>query len=521
MNHPENEAEKPLHTLNKKALRQLARKHKIKHYYRKSPASLRRALRRKQKQRLAPALAEARKQLQPQTTTSQPEAPLSREQARVKAYEEHRLRYLFAPSKFVHKGTHEEYILEKDDEIELPDFYREDELVALPIDPYRFYVYWDFAEETLYDVRSWIAEDDPFVLRIHDVSQMVFDGSNAHQTWEEPCHPLIREWYLNAPVSGADFCVELGVRLASGFRPILRSNTIFVPPASVSPVKQDIFAAFVPALPRETDLAALPEGALPPPAEAPPAFQSAAKPETSAHFFFQEYVPTPIKYHPVPPPRDTRWPEAMPAAFFAPHRPVLQAPPVAPQLQQAGFPQAQPKLSVQQSAEPQPAEWVLESQPAPALETPELEQHLLSPAGQETLQHWLGVPHEIRWLSDLPVGLSPIFYEQWIADPYDRAVMISYAIWPWEFTEYLPLGASDQTLRKFLGASLFSWYTPGGSERMRWWQRPGGASEQVYWLRPEGASERAWSGLMQQQAPSSPGRSAWSLWPRSASGQGV
>lgn len=520
MNHPENEAEKPLHALNKKALRQLARKHKIRHYYRKSPASLRRALRRKQKQTLEPVLNQARKQIASQTPVRS-EAPLSREQARVKAYEEHRLRYLFAPSQFVHKGTHEEYILEKDDEIDLPDFYREDELVALPIDPHRFYVYWDFAEETLYDVRSWLAEDDPFVLRIHDVSQLVFDGSNAHQTWEEPCHPLIREWYLNAPVSGADLCVELGVRLADGFRLILRSNPIFVPPASVSPVKQDIFAAFVPALPRETDLAPAPQAVLPPP-EAPPVHQPAAKPETSAHLFFQEYVPTPVKYHPVPPPRDTRWPEPLPAAFFAPvDRPLQQAPqdfrqpePLAP------GPQLPQMLSLPE-ADAQP-EWVLEAaSPAPPLEAPLLEQHLLSPAGQETLQHWLGVPHAIRWLSDLPVGLSPIFYEQWIADPYDRAVMISYAIWPWEFTEYLPLGASDQTLRKFLGASLFSWYTPGGSERMRWWQRPGGASEQVYWLRPEGASERAWSGLMQQQAASSPGRSVWSLWPRSASGQGV
>lgn len=119
----------PLRRLGKKALRRLARQYKIKHFYRKSPASLRRAIRRAQ---LREQQAAGIKPLTPE------ELAIQRRDAEVKAFEEHRLRYLFLPSKFVHKGTHEEYLIEKDEDIELPDYYQENELTAMPIDPLDF-----------------------------------------------------------------------------------------------------------------------------------------------------------------------------------------------------------------------------------------------------------------------------------------------------------------------------------------------------------------------------------------------
>ncbi|HEY9839505.1 MAG TPA: DUF4912 domain-containing protein [Candidatus Obscuribacterales bacterium] len=504
----------PLRRLGKKALRRLAQQYKIKHFYRKSPASLRRAIRRAQeRQQLLPdARAAKSAALSPEELADQ------RHAAEIKAYEEHRLRYLFMPSRFVHKGTHQEYLLEKDEELDLPDFYQEDELVALPIDPYRFYVYWDFAEETLYDVRSWLAEENPFLMRIYDVSELVFNGSNAHNSWEAPCHPLVREWYLNAPVNGRDLIVELGVRQATGFRSILRSNTIYVPPASVSSITGDIFAHFVPSQAGE------PLKPLTPGQEERPI----PKPDTSAHLFFQEYIPSPVKYNPPPPPKTILSREAhfTPAEQHPVHAPAHPAPAAQVPRPQPG-PLAVPPTVQQPSFEAPPEHW---PDPPPAdvrhdgpigIETEWNEQDVisyLSEGGSATLNEWLGLPHEIRWLSDMPMGMSPIFFEHWIDDPYDRALMISYAIWPWELTEYMPLGASDWIARKFLGASLFSWYMPGGSERMRWWQGPAGASESSRWQRPLGASEVSWSGAMQPSGR--PQRNAWYLWPVTPSGQG-
>jgi len=258
--------EDPLKKMSKKALRRLARKYKIKHYYRKSPASLRRSIRRARRKkelqsqlpqentiRSVPTASEKTPAPKKEKVLSPEERAEIRNKETSKAYEEHRLRYLYAPSRFVHKGTHNKYILEKDEEIELPEFYREDELVAMPIDPFRFYLYWDFAEETLYDVRSWLAEDTPFLLRVHDVTNLVYDGTNAHQSWEVRTQPLSREWYIDTPISGRNVTVELGVLLSDGFRSILSSNTILIPPVSVSKVKHDIFAQFVPVQPRITD----------------------------------------------------------------------------------------------------------------------------------------------------------------------------------------------------------------------------------------------------------------------------
>lgn len=501
----------PLRRLSKKALIRLARQYKIKHYYRKSPASLRRALRRAMARNPQPAAVEA---AAPAELTAE-ERVEQRRAAELKAYEEHRLRYLFMPSRFVHKGTHEEYLLEKDDELDLPDFYAEDELVAMPIDPFRFYVYWDFAEETLYDVRSWLAEDNPFSLRIYDVSDLVFNGRNAHNSWESSCHPLVREWYLNAPVNGRDLLVELGVMQANGFRPLLRSNVVAIPPAAVSSVTRDIFAHFVPIQPlADEGLKPLPpqQQDVPPP-----------KPETSAHLFFQEYVPTPVQFNPPPPPKTFLGRERL-------HIPQTPAPiQLTPPAEPAGFhaprPVAPPDFEAPPAdspAQPAPQVFAEATEPAGQPDGGEVEWteqdviRYLSEGGSKTLTQWLGLPQEIRWLSDMPMGLSPMFFEHWIDDPYDRAMMISYAIWPWELTEYLPLGASDHALRKFLGASLFSWFRPGGSERMRWWQKPGG-SDQVRWMRPLGASEMSWSGT--QQSEDKPGKSAWYLWPAPASGR--
>lgn len=521
-----------LRGLSKKALRRLARQHKIKHFYRKSPASLRRALRRNMARSAAvgqqPAPSAAPGLTLP--ASKLPTKPLSaeeraeqRQREELKAYEEHRLRYLHTPSRFLHKATHEEFLLEKDEEIELPDFYQEDELVALPIDPYRFYVYWDFAEETLFDVRSWLAEDTPFVLRIHDVTSLVFNGRNAHHSWQVPCHPLVREWYLDAPVNGRNLLVELGVMLADGFWKVLSARPIFVPPASVSEVRLDRFGEFQPEQLRRQDLSKIELQPI-----QPESLTAPQRPETSAKAFFQEYVPTPVQFNPTPPPRQILNTEAappplqpwtLPANLQPKERPVF----FIPERQRPTPAQAPPE-----PAAPAPMAFELEHAPAPE---PEWQMGVLpEPSEAETLawiqqegrrqiQTWLGLPQEIRWLSDLPAGMSPIFFEQWVTDPYDRAMMISYSIWPWEISEYIPLGASDEIMRRFLGASLFSWTTPGGSERMIWWQQPQGASERKRWLRPQGASEQSWSGALQPQRQQ--GLNPWYLWPAPVSGRGL
>lgn len=555
----------PLRALGSRVLRQIARHLKIKHYYRKSPSKLRRAIHRVCERQHGPQALEALTQLvqrfqgeppatEPQTglqaavealrtplALSPLKKPLkniqaledqieARRAAERKAIEEHRLRYLFSPSQFVHKGTHDEYILEKDEDIELPDYYAEQELVALPIDPYRYYVYWDFDTPLQAEVESLMKQaPDVFMLKVSDVTGIQYTGDNALAVSWEPCNPLIKEWYLNTNWHDRHVCVELGHRHAKGFKVLLRSNVIHIPPATVSSVRLDRFAEFVPAQPVVTDRIVT---------ETPIMATSQVPIETAAQelvgAFFESYTPTPVQFNPIPPARSSEpLPEASPRFALTPastHQATPEpaapvstptTPPVIhwrPAPSRAVF--LKPPETPKAEPIPEPAPVKGSADAIQGMDTRETE-HWLSTTGGQHIQQWLGLPYDVRWFSDFPAEALPLMFEQWITDPYDQALMISYAIWPWEVTEYLPLGASDWTLQKFLGASLFSWFRPAGSERMIRWQTQPGGSEKVHWLRPQGASEQHWSGSLQPLRAQSV--HPWESWPPAlslASGSG-
>jgi hypothetical protein len=550
----------PLRALGSRVLRQIARHLKIKHYYRKSPSKLRRAIARDCSQRHPESAAveiqrlinrftaEAADTQTPPTLAVKPgktpakasapadkaSAPVkniraleevveNRQAAERKAIEEHRLRYLFSPSQFVHKGTHEAFILEKDEDIELPDYYAENELVALPIDPYRFYVYWDFDTARQVEVEGLLAQaPDVFMLKISDVTGIVYNGSNAHSSTLEPCNPLIKEWYLNTQQHDRNLCIELGYRHAQGFEVLLRSNTVYIPPATVSPIRQDQFAQFVPSQPVPTDRLMADTQR---PLVLPASDRENAAAESLVGAFFETYQPTPIQFNPLPPARPVSAPASPPQPAFvpeasqaaaaaaaaantapaphpvvnwrpAPSRAVFLKPPEAPRTD---------SMRVEPPVAPPQAQAGTHG-----LSTEETESWL-SEAGGHEIKNWLGLPYDVRWFSDFPTDALPMMFEQWITDPYDQALMISYAIWPWEITEYLPLGASDGMLQKFLGASLFSWVRQAGSERMVRWQTQPGGSEQIHWLRPQGASEQYWSGSLQPQRQQQ--IHPWESWP--------
>ena len=577
----------PLRALGSRVLRQIARHLKIKHYYRKSPSKLRRAIHRAcvrkdgqtSEQYLQNLVARFTGEPVATTTSSAPAAPQNGMQAAVKALrdplkatlfpkkdaskaasdapgqkttapkpikniraleeeiearraaerkaiEEHRLRYLFSPSQFVHKGTHDEYILEKDEDIELPDFYEEQELVALPIDPYRFYVYWDFDVATEHEIKTIMAQaPDVFMLKISDVTGLMYNGENAHTVRWVPCDPRIKEWYLDTDWHDRNVCVELGHRHANGFKVLLRSNTVYIPPATVSPIRQDRFAQFVPAQPVKTDRIVSDDTVFIPTESATSTSEAAAQELVTA--FFDTYTPTPEQFNPMPRPR--------PVAQSLP----VQAQPRHPQPQMEPAQNAhgafetqapRPRQPVAVNWRPEPSRAVFlkpaTAAPAPQPRQPEaipvlepqrgMEHHetenWLAESGGEQIQNWLGLPYDVRWFSDFPAEALPVMFEQWITDPYDQALMISYAIWPWEVTEYMPLGSSDWMLQKFLGASLFSWYRPAGSERMIRWQTQPEGSERVHWLRPQGASEQHWSGSLQPTREQSV--HPWEIWPQ-------
>lgn len=512
-----------LKSLDRKQLRDLAKKKRIRKIRLKSPAALRRAIWRAE---IRKAQTEARKvaAIYKQRITQEADA---RYQEALKAYQEHRFRYLYAPSRFVHMGIHEEYLLEKDEDLQLPDFYLENELRLLPVDPWQYYVYWDFEPVLLEKVKAYLAQGVLFVLRSYDVTSIVFNGTNAHSSWDTVCHPLVREWYINSPVHDRHICVELGIMDDNGFSPLLRSNTVYIPSATVSPVRSDRFGQFLP----HQEAATVVTGSQTLLSNPSQDVTYSSQPITQmsqqiANIFFRPYLPTPMRLEPRPQPR------RIVADSVIHHTPENLVPPVFQPVPLPGK-QISTQDSILTAVQASPLD-ISAASPLAQAESEVLwhqeqwseiqDRGATNPKRDQEIIQFLGLMPgtEIRWFSEFPAEFSPLVFEQWITDPYDRMMFISYSIWPWEVTEYLPLGASDWTLRKFLGASLFSWYRPGGSERMLRWHSFPGASEGRYWLRPVGASERVWSGSV--QPPVWREGNAWYAWPqspRNPSGQGL
>lgn len=126
---------------------------------------------------------------------------------------------------------------------DLPQRYGKDIVVLQVRDPNWLHAYWELQElkEGFHHAR--------LILRVYDISQIIFDGSNAHRFFDIEINGYLGTWYIQVS-PGRSWCVELGFRLNDGtFIKLLRSNTVHTPldgPSCITDeewmVQEDIFA---------------------------------------------------------------------------------------------------------------------------------------------------------------------------------------------------------------------------------------------------------------------------------------
>ncbi len=112
---------------------------------------------------------------------------------------------------------------------DLPSGYGSSRIMLLPRDPQWAYAYWDVPNEHKEQLRA--SGGQQLLLRLCDVTAIVFDGSNAHTMIEFPCDEMAREWYVPIPVSDRDFVVEIGYKTASGGWLLLACSAVVRIPA--------------------------------------------------------------------------------------------------------------------------------------------------------------------------------------------------------------------------------------------------------------------------------------------------
>ncbi len=121
---------------------------------------------------------------------------------------------------------------------DLPSQYGQDKIVLQVRDPWWIHAYWEVNASTLERLRNELKDEfysAKRTLRVYDVSYIIFDGNNAHRFFDNEVSEQNNNWYIDTGGPGRSWCVDLGLKLASGkFITIVRSNTVNTPLAGPS-----------------------------------------------------------------------------------------------------------------------------------------------------------------------------------------------------------------------------------------------------------------------------------------------
>jgi hypothetical protein len=117
--------------------------------------------------------------------------------------------------------------------VDLPSQYDRDTIVLQVRDPHWLHSYWEIRGSTFQRLKGELGDyfyKAKKVLRVYDVSHIVFNGTNAHKSFDIQIDDYANNWYIDANGPGRSWCVDLGLLLADGrFIMIVRSNTVHTP----------------------------------------------------------------------------------------------------------------------------------------------------------------------------------------------------------------------------------------------------------------------------------------------------
>jgi uncharacterized protein len=116
---------------------------------------------------------------------------------------------------------------------ELPWSYGKDKIVAQVRDPWWVHAYWELTagmrEKLIRELGDQFFKARP-TLRVYDVSNIIFDGTNAHRFFDIDIKFEANNWYIDVGGPGRTWCIDLGLKLPDGrFITIVRSNVVSTP----------------------------------------------------------------------------------------------------------------------------------------------------------------------------------------------------------------------------------------------------------------------------------------------------
>lgn len=123
---------------------------------------------------------------------------------------------------------------------ELPEDYGDNRIVLMVRDTECLFAYWEHRKDVLGNILNTLgsmAHSAKMVLRVYDVTDVIFNGNNAHNYFDIEVTGGARSWYIHTGKPNRSFCADIGFLTPNGtFRLIARSNPVKTPPAGVSEV---------------------------------------------------------------------------------------------------------------------------------------------------------------------------------------------------------------------------------------------------------------------------------------------
>jgi hypothetical protein len=124
-------------------------------------------------------------------------------------------------------------IIEHDLPQDIPWGYGQDRVTAMAIDPEQLYVYWEVTDEAIARAREGLGtsgRDAWLNLRVYDVTNRLFDGTNAHHYFDHSVARTNRQWFFFIGRASSTVVVEVGVKSREGyFVRVARSGRVDFP----------------------------------------------------------------------------------------------------------------------------------------------------------------------------------------------------------------------------------------------------------------------------------------------------
>ena len=121
---------------------------------------------------------------------------------------------------------------------DLPNGYGDHRIVLMARDSYWIFAYWEIQQYRVDEAQSFFGDawdSTRWVLRVHDVTDIIFDGANSHRFFDIEMAAEADNWYIEVPEDDRSYVAEIGIRATDGrFFALARSNAVETPRAGLS-----------------------------------------------------------------------------------------------------------------------------------------------------------------------------------------------------------------------------------------------------------------------------------------------